>query len=156
MVENISIHYNAEPQTAELLLRISVSVNQLVHSSPSTGTPVANVEDDPASQVPSEDVSNLTKSTIWNSGARGDSVRQHEEKIENLPEDLQLTEACDDAGRIINECLSWTTLCYNSRYSFGRIWLCKLMSIIFHPRNDARSQPKGFIRGSTKIEIKID
>ena len=62
-----SIHYNAEPTTAELLLRIVVSVNQLgvygaipdscqdlaqqiaAHSPPSTRTPVANVDNDPAS-----------------------------------------------------------------------------------------------------------
>ena len=35
---------------------------------------------------------------IWNSGARRHLVRQHEEKFENLPEDLHLTKACDDAG----------------------------------------------------------
>ena len=87
VVGKTSIHYNAEPTTAELLLRIIVSVNQLIvygavagscHdlaqrikalSPPSTGTPVVNVNNDPASQVPSEDVANLTKAPIWNSGA---------------------------------------------------------------------------------------
>ena len=74
--ENIDNH-NAEPHTAELLLRIIVSVNQLsvygavadwcqdlaqqikVLSSPSTGTPFANVDNDPASQVPSHQITYL-------------------------------------------------------------------------------------------------
>ena len=65
-----TIHFNVDPTTAELLLRIIVSVNQLsiygviadwcqnlaqriaAHSSLSTGYPVANVDNDPASQVP--------------------------------------------------------------------------------------------------------
>ena len=37
-------------------------------------------------------------SPVWNSGARGDSVGQHEVEFENLPEDLQSTKAGDDAG----------------------------------------------------------
>ena len=67
-----SIHYNAEPATAELLLRIIFSVSQLIiygaiadwcqelaqrveaHSPQSTGTLVAKGDNDPASQVPSE------------------------------------------------------------------------------------------------------
>ena len=72
------------------------------HSPPGTGTPVTNVDNDPAPQVPAEDASNLTKSRIWTSGARGNLVRQHEEKIENLPEDRQLTKACNDAGFMRN------------------------------------------------------
>ena len=39
---------------------------------------------------------------MFNAGARGNSVRQDEEKFENLPEDLQFTKACDDAGFIRN------------------------------------------------------
>ena len=110
-----SIHCNAEPTTAEQLLRIIVRVNQLSvcgavadwcqdlaqriksHSSPCKETPTANVDNAPASRVPSEDVSNLTKSPIWNSGARGNLVREI-----HLPEDLELTEACDDAGFMRN------------------------------------------------------
>ena len=36
---------------------------------------------------------------------RGNLVRQHLEKFGNLPEDLQLTKACDDAG-FDRKCLS--------------------------------------------------
>ena len=87
----------AEPTTGELLLRIIVSVNQLgIHRAVADwcqdlaqrdqrsfstlhGTRVANVDNNPASQVPSGDVSYLTKSPIWNSGARGNLVWQHRE-----------------------------------------------------------------------------
>ena len=80
------------------------------HSPSSTATPVANVEDDPVSQVPSADASNLTKFPMFSIRARGDSVRQHEEKFENISEYPQLTKACDDAG-FIRIVLSGTILC---------------------------------------------
>ena len=80
-----STHYNAELATAGLLL---LSVNQLsifrdiadwcqdlaqqiaAQSPSSTENPAANVNNDPASQVPSADVSNLTKSPMFSAGAR--------------------------------------------------------------------------------------
>ena len=69
--ESASIHFNADPTNAEPSLHIIVSVNQpsihgatadwcqdlaqqiAPHFPVSTGTPVANVDDDSASQVPS-------------------------------------------------------------------------------------------------------
>ena len=133
-----TIHYHAEPTTALVLLRIIVSVNQLSvygaiagwcqdlaqrvepHSPQSTGPPVANVDNSQASQVPLE-VLNLTRSPIWNPGARGNLVRQQDEKFEHLPQHLQSTKAC----------LSRTINCYHSRRSFGRIRLNKLMSRLY-------------------------
>ena len=72
-------------------------------------------------------------------------MQPHQEKFENLPEDLRLTEACDDAGFI--RCLSWTTLGDNSRHPVGRIWLYKLLFL----RDDERSKPNGCIRANTRI-----
>ena len=86
-----SAQYNAEPKTAELLLRIIVSVNQRVngavadwcqdlaqqikaHSPPSTGTPVANVEDDPASQVPQR--TKITNLEFWSPRRLGAATRK--------------------------------------------------------------------------------
>ena len=107
-----SIHFNAEPDTAELLLRSVVSVYQFSfygavadwceelsqrdEDHPSSGTgrrPVAEVTGDQARQVPSEGVSSLTNGPLWSQRAR-----QHDEKIDNLSEDLQFTKACADAG----------------------------------------------------------
>ena len=67
-----------------------------VHSSQSTVTLVAKVVNDPASQVPSEDVSSLTKGHL--------AVLEPEETWcgENLPEDLQITKARDDTGIMRN------------------------------------------------------
>ena len=48
---------------------------------------------DQARQVPSEGVSSLTNGPLWSQRAR-----QHDEKIDNLSEDLQFTKACADAG----------------------------------------------------------
>ena len=110
-----SILEKAEPKTAELLFCIVISVNQLsVYGAVadgcqelaqrsqiillSTGNPVAKVNNDSESQIPSADVSNLTKSPVFNLGARANSMQQYDEDFENLPEDLRLAEACDDAG----------------------------------------------------------
>ena len=113
-----SIHFNAEPDTAELLLHSVVSVNQFSfygavadwceelsqrdedHPSQSTGRmPVAEVTGDQAQQVASEGVSSLTNGPLWRQRAR-----QHDEKIDNLSEDLQFTKAC--AGRKIYKKMS--------------------------------------------------
>ena len=103
-----SIHHNAELVTAMLLLRIIVSVNQLsiyravadrcqdlavqiaARSPPFTETPVANVEENPTCQVHQKTYRTSTNHHFWDFRARGNSVRQHEEKFENHPEDLQL------------------------------------------------------------------
>ena len=102
--------------TAELLLRLLISVNQLsvygavadrrrefsqriaAHSFFSTANLVAKVNNDSESQVPFADVANLAKPPMFSVGARGNSVQQHNEKFGNLPADLRVTEACDDAG----------------------------------------------------------
>ena len=113
------IHYNAELATAQLL-RITISINQLsvcvagadwcqelaqriaAHSSFRTGNLVAKVNNESESQVPSADVWKLTKSPVFSVGARGSSVQQHKEKVENLPEDLEVAKARDGAGFIRN------------------------------------------------------
>ena len=64
------------------------------HSSSSTGNPVVEVNNDSESQVASADVSILTRSSMFNVGARGDSVQQHNKgRLENLLGDMQVTKA---------------------------------------------------------------
>ena len=78
-----SIHFNADPHTADLLLLTIVFVNQLsiygavadwcheltqraeAHLSLSTGRPVAEMTGDQAQHVPSEVVSSPTKGPLW-------------------------------------------------------------------------------------------
>ena len=71
-------------------------------------------------------------------------MRQHEEKFEHFPEDLQLTEACDDAGLKRNA--------FQGQFLFiiPNVHLTGYFSKT-HPRDDKRSEPKGFIRGNTRI-----
>ena len=68
------------------------------HPSPGTGQPVAEVSDDEAQQVPSEVVSSPTNNLFWSPRARGDLVRQHDEKCENLSEDFQQAKVGADTG----------------------------------------------------------
>ena len=95
------------PATAVLLPRVMISADwcpklaQLTadHSSSSTGNPVVEVNNDSESQVASADVSILTRSSMFNVGARGILLQQHnKERSENLLEDVQVTKACDYAG----------------------------------------------------------
>ena len=110
-----SIHYNADPATAELLFRIIISVHQLCscgaaadwceepdqqisdHSSPSTGNLVAKVNNESESKVAPTVVSILTKSPTtfvsetWCSNTKNDS------KIFK-PVDIRVGKASDDAG----------------------------------------------------------
>ena len=115
-----------------------------VHYPLSTGNFVANVDKDSESHVPSADVSNLSISPMFNMGARGNSV-QHKEKFENVPEDLQPIEACDDAGFKRNVSLGHFFVAIHDiqMAGFGCTNSCR--------ENDHRSEPKGAIRGNTKI-----
>ena len=79
--------------------------------------------------------------------------------LTNMPEDFPKNIG-HSSDLDCKKCLSWTILCYNSRHSFGSIWLDKLMSRVYsHPRNDHRSEPKGAYRGNTKngpvLEVKV-
>ena len=106
-----SIHYDAEPQTADLSCRQSA---QYFWSScglvprfcsarrscfRSTGRLVANVSDDEAPKIPSELVSRLTKNSILElRSPERDLAHQRDAKFKNLPEDVNLAQIGDDAG----------------------------------------------------------
>ena len=103
-----------------------LAVQLAPHSPSSTATPVANVEDDPASQDPSADVSNLTKFPMFSIRARGDSIRQYLREIRNF---IRIS--------LINESLWRRWFCeilslqdnslWFSRYSFGRILVVQVL-----------------------------
>ena len=111
-----SIHFNGEPDAAYLLLRTDGSVSQLSiygattdwydelaqraesHPSPGTRPPVVEVSDHEAPQVPSDVVSSLTKGSLWSLAAHGDLLRQHDEKLEIIYENLQFAKVSADAG----------------------------------------------------------
>ena len=84
---------------------------------------------------------------MFNMGVRGNSVRQQKEKFENFPEDLQRTQARDDASFIRNVS--------PGQFIVTSIW--KDMAVQAHVGNirifETMLQPKGFIRGNTKIGL---
>ena len=163
-----SIHDTADPTTAEPLLRIIVCVNQVstcgaiadwcqdlaqriaAHSPLSAGTPLQmwimtqSLKSHPRTYrtSPTHQCSNM--------GARRNSVHQHKEKFENPPEDLQLITACDDAGFIgkVSPGQFFTTIHAAQLAGFGGTNPRREYS---HRRNDQRSEPKGAIRGNTKV-----
>ena len=97
-MEEHQLHYNADPATAELMLRMLVSVNHLSMkgafadwyeelaqqisdvSSTGTGIPVAKANDESESKVAPTVVLILAGSLLLNVPARGNSVQQHSEK----------------------------------------------------------------------------
>ena len=90
------------------------------------------MDGDPASQVPSADVPNISGSQIFSTGAKGNSARQHEEQFENLPEEPQIIKASDDAGFIRNVSPGQLSVTIDDFHLEG----CGLL------RNDNRSNPQ--------------
>ena len=103
-----------DPATAQLLFRIIMSVNQLIvhgavsdwceelaqqisaHSSSSTGKPLTKTNDGSESKVAHTVMSILTSSLLINVPVQGNLVRQHNERFENLPEDIRVRKASAD------------------------------------------------------------
>ena len=67
-------------------------------SSTGTGIPVAKANDESESKVAPTVVSILTTSPSINVPTRGNSVQQHREKLNTLPEDIGVSKASVDAG----------------------------------------------------------
>ena len=134
-----TIHYNAEPQTAELLPRTIQGPEG--HPSEIAWKLVAEVSDDEAPKVPSELVSCLTKNTTWNSKAHKNLVQQRDENFKNLPEDVQLTQISEDAGftRSVSMGQFFVTNCAVKLEGYGVISSCREYT---HPRDDERARPK--------------
>ena len=108
------------------------------------------MDNDVASQVPSETVSSRKKGPLWGSRVRGNLVRTHAQKFGNLPEDLQLTAACDEASFTSNVSQGqfFMTIPDVRLRGYGSANSCRQFSYL---RSDDRSQPKEFIRDNTKI-----
>ena len=116
--ERTSTHYNADPATAKLLLRITISVSQLSiygavadrseklaqqissHSSTGTWIPVVKMNNVSESIVASADVSILIRSSMINVPAQGNSMQQRGKIPKNLLEYFPVSEASDDTGFI--------------------------------------------------------
>ena len=82
-------------------------------------------------------------------------VRQHEEKFENLPEDFQLTKVCGGGSfkRNVSRGQFFITIPDVQMAGYSSTSSCREYT---HPRSDNRSQPKGFVRGNTKIGPELE
>ena len=66
--------------------------------STSTGIPVPEVKDESESRVAPNVVSILTNSLLINFPVQGDLLRRHNERFENLSEEIRANNAGEDAG----------------------------------------------------------
>ena len=104
-------------------------------------------------------VSILTKSLLINAPAHGNRVRQHNERFENLPEDIRVSKASEDAGfmRKISRGQYFVTTHDMELTRIGYAGSCRECT---SSRDDERSKPKRWIRGNTKVcpvlEVKIN
>ena len=98
----VSIHFNAEPQTAELLFRTVISDNQLsIHGAVARWCnhqvlPAAepHVEHEAATEVPPELVSRLTKHKTLDTLAQGDLAQKRDELFVELLDKKQNSQKC--------------------------------------------------------------
>ena len=119
------------------------------HSSSSTGNLAAKVNTESASTVAPTAVSISTNSPLINVPAQGKLLQQHRERLENLPEDIRVSEASDDAGfkeRFLLDNFSLTSHDIELT-GFGCAGSCREHTTL---RDDDRSKPKGWIRGEGK------
>ena len=77
-------------------------------------------------------------------------MRQHKERFENLPEDVRVNKASDDAGFIskVSPGQCFVTIHDIELAGFGCAGSCREYTSL---RDDKRSNPKGWIRGNTEI-----
>ena len=114
-------------------------------SSSGTGNLVAKVNNESESKVAPTVVSILTKSP-----ATFQLVQEHRENFENLPEDIRVSKACDDAGfrRKVSLGQVFVTLHDIELAGFGFAGSCREYT---SSRDDKRSKPRRWIRENTKI-----
>ena len=109
----LSKHLCGDPDTAELIFRTIISVNQLSIDGAvagmcedlvsrisdhlvSTGKLVA--EDKPETMVSPTDLSTTTNPLLNSDRARETCVREYKQRFTNLPDDLRMVKVCSDAG----------------------------------------------------------
>ena len=146
-----SIYYSTEPATAELLLRIIVSVNQLtINRAMVDWCQELAQRAEARSPQSKETPDNVTSSIGKCIESRRNLVRQHKEKFENLPEELHLTKLATTLGfmRHVSQRQLFMTILIVHLQGYGTTSSRREFT---YPRNDDRSQPKGFIRGTIKI-----
>ena len=109
-----------------------------------------NGADDEALEAPPDIVSCLPKGSPCSLRAWEDLVRKHDDKHENLPEDIEFAMLSADAGvmRSMPEGQFFMTVPNVKLEGYGDTSLSRECT---HPREDKRTRPKGFIQGDTNF-----
>ena len=165
-----SIHCNADPAAAELLLRSIIFVYQLTiygaeadwceelaqqianHSSTRTGNLVPKVKNESESKVAPTDVSILTKSPLINVQARRNSVQQHRKNSKTFQKIFEWVKL--EKTLVLFE----TFLCFVAVHDKQLAGLRCAGSCREYksPRDDGGSEAKAWIRGGTKIGLVLE
>ena len=161
----LSIHFNGSDETVEVTV---ISVNELSvygavadmcgdwareisRNSKGTGEPGApeNLE----TMVKPPEVSTRDQTSQTDAGVQGNLLRQYDQEFTDLPEHVQLTTLCSNAGlaKTVEKGQNFTTL---DGEEHDRLkGSCREHTL---PRSDQLSQVKGWIRGNTRIGPVLD
>ena len=154
-----SIHFNGSNETVELILRTTISVNQL-----SIYGALADLCKELAKDSPStikhaeyENLESMVVSTeflIANSFSQTDAevlrklLREYEHKFEELPEHQKLTKLCSDAGLLKDIGKGQIFITLEEEGPDDMKTLCRECTLL---RDQETSRARGWIRGNTKI-----
>ena len=107
--------------------------------------------DESESRVAPNVASILTNSPLLNAPVQRKPGASTQRKIENLPEDIRVSKAGDDAGFMRKVYLGQCSVTIHDieLAGFGCAGSCRECT---SPRDDEKSKSKGWIRGNTKID----
>ena len=157
----ISIHFCADGDTIETVFRTIISVNQLsIYGAVSelceeysscrtrTGRPVLAEQSDPL--FAPADLLITTPAPSTEIPAQEDLLQKFKERVEKLRQPGQLIKICTDAGflKTVEVGQYFMTKHTDEFLQFAEPVTCREYTL---PRDEKSSDPKGWIRGSTKI-----
>ena len=157
----VSIHFSADTDTVDTIYRIILSVNQLsVYGAvaaicdeyeghqDSTGQPVILVEQsivlgEVKAETPLQNESPMNDQIIW---------QQYIQQVESLSPENRVSKFCKEAGfmRVVEVGQYFVT---RNAGEFQQTVACREYTL---PRDDRASQPKGWIRGNTRIGLVLE
>ena len=157
----VSMHLCAHQGTIEIVFRTIISVNQLsIYGAVSdlcekykacharTGRLLLAEQSDPLFEPKSSMMKTHTSST--DDFAQGDLLQKYQERVERLSQQNRVIEICADAGILttveVGQCFMTKDTAEFSQFTDAVA--CREYTL---PRDEKSSDPKGWIRGNTKI-----
>ena len=145
----LSIHFCADGETIDIIFRTIVSVTEQTRACQArTGRPVLAGQSDPLFEPPSLLVTTPTPSTEV--PAQEDLLQKYQERLERLSQQNRVIKFCTDAGFLTTvEVGQYFMTTDTEEFSqFAEPVACRENTL---PRDEKISEPKGWIRGNTKI-----